>query len=104
ISLRLGDGGGAHGFGAFDRRVAFGFGGSDVGVPLDPRNVGPAHVADVFVFVSDFFYREGDDFQAHFAHVVRAGGAHAVADHFRLLDDLFHRELADNAAQVALHD
>ena len=29
--------------------------------------------------------------------------AHAVAHHLRLLDDLLHRELADDAAQVAFH-
>src|SRR5207253_9345180 len=40
---------------------------------------------------------------SYLAHVVGAGGAHAVADHFRLLDDLFHSELSDDAAQVAFH-
>ena len=103
IGLRLGDSGRAHGFGALDRCVALGFGGGHIGVPLDPRNVGPAHVADVFVFVADFLDRERDDLQSHLAHVVGAGGAHAVADHFRLLDDLFHSELSDDAAQVAFH-
>jgi len=33
-----------------------------------------------------------------------AHGAHAVGDHLGLLHDLFHRELADDAAQVAFHD
>ncbi len=32
-----------------------------------------------------------------------AGAAHAVAHHLRFLDDLFHRKLADNAAQMAFH-
>ena len=43
------------------------------------------------------------DLEAHLVHVVGAGGAHAVGDHLRLLDDLFDRELADDAAQVAFH-
>ena len=103
VGLGLGDGGFAHGFGALDRRVALGFGGGDVGVALDARDVGPAHVGDVLVLVADFLDGERDHFEPHLVHVVGAGGAHAVADHFRLLDDLFHRELADDAAQVAFH-
>ena len=31
-----------------------------------------------------------DHFKAHLVHIVRAGGAHAVAHHFRLFHDLFH--------------
>ena len=34
---------------------------------------------------------------------VGAGGAHAVAHHLGFLHDLFHRKLADDAAQVAFH-
>ena len=88
---------------ALDRGVALGFGGGDVGVALDARDVGPAHVGDVLVLVADFLDGERDDLEAHLVHVVGAGGAHAVADHLRLLHDLFHRELADDAAQVAFH-
>ena len=104
VGLGLGDGGLARGHRAPDGRVALGFGGGHVGVPLDARNVRPAHVGDVLVLVADLFDGEGNHFQAHLVHVVRAGGAHAVADHLGLLDDLFHRELADDAAQVAFHD
>ena len=103
IGLGFGDGGGAHGFGALDCRVALGFGGGHIGVALDAGHVGPAHVADVFVLVADFLDGERDHFQAHLVHVVGAGGAHAVAHHLRLLHDLFHSELADDAAQVAFH-
>jgi len=70
--------------------------------PSDARDVRPPHVGDVFVLVAYFLDREADDFQPHLAHVVGAGGAHAVADHFRLLDDLLDGELADDAAQVDL--
>ena len=103
VGLRLGDGGFARGHGAPDGGIAIGFGGGHVGVALDARHVGPAHVGDVLVLVADFLDGEGNDFQPHLVHVVGAGGAHAVAHHFRLLDDLFHRELADDAAQVAFH-
>ena len=103
IGLCLGDGGRAHGFSAFDRRIALGFGGGHVGVAFDPCDIGSAHVGDVFVLVADFLDGERNDFEPHLVHVVRAGGAHAVADHFRLLDDLFYRELADDAAQMAFH-
>src|SRR6266545_508238 len=41
IGLRFGDGGCAHGLGTLDRGVALGFGGGHVGVPLDPRDIGP---------------------------------------------------------------
>src|SRR5208283_1721850 len=104
IRLRLGDGGGARGFGALDSDVAIGFGGGDFGVALDAGDVRAAHVGDVLVFVADFLQGEADDFKAHLAHVVGAGGAHAVADHFRLLDDLLDGELADDAAKVTFHD
>ena len=75
----------------------------DVGVPLDARDVGPAHVGDVLVLVPDLLDREGDDLEPHLGHVVGAGGAHPVGDHLRLLDDLLDRQLADDAAQVAFH-
>ena len=90
-------------FGALDGGVALGFGGGDVGVALDARDVGPAHVGDVVVLVADFLDGERDHLEAHLVHVVGAGGAHALADHLRLLDDLLDRELADDAAQVAFH-
>ena len=88
---------------ALDGGVAIGFGGGDVGVALDAGHVGLAHVDDVLVLVADFLDGERDHFQAHLVHVVGAGGAHAVGDHLRLLDDFFHRELADDAAQMAFH-
>ena len=103
IGLRFGDRRFARCDGALDGGVALGFGGGYVGVALDAGDVGPAHVGDVFVLVADFFDGEGNDFEAHLVHVVGAGGAHAVADHLGLLDDLFHGELADDAAQVAFH-
>ena len=89
--------------GALDGGVAIGFGGGDVGVALDAGDVGLAHVGDVLVLVADFLDGERNDFQAHLVHVVGAGGAHAVGDHLRLLHDFFHRELADDAAQMAFH-
>ena len=89
--------------GALDGRVALGFGGGDIGVALDARHVRPAHVGDVLVLVAHFLDGERDDFEPHLVHVVGAGGAHAVGHHLRLLDDLFDRELADDAAQVAFH-
>ena len=88
---------------AFDRCIAIGFGGGHVGVALDARHVRPAHVGDVFVLVANFLDGERNDFQAHLVHVVGAGAAHAVGNHFRLLHDFFHRELANDAAQVAFH-
>ena len=103
VRLRFGDGGFALRDGAPDGRVALGFGRGDVGVALDARDVRPAHVGDVLVLVLDFLDGERDHFQAHLVHVVGAGGAHALGHHLRLLDDLFHRELADDAAQVAFH-
>ena len=90
-------------FGAFDRGVAFGFRRGHVGIALDARDVRAAHVGDVFVLVADFLDGEGNHFQAHLVHVVGAGGAHAIAHHLRLLHDLFHRQLADDAAQMAFH-
>ena len=64
---------------------------------------GPSHVGDVFILVADFLEREAHHFEPHLAHVLRTGGTHAAADHFRLFHDLFHRELADDAAQVTFH-
>ena len=103
VGLRLGDGRFARGFGALDGGIAIGFGGGHVGIALDARDVGPAHVGDVLVLVADFLDGERNHFEAHLVHVVGAGGAHAVAHHLRLLDDLFDRQLADDAAQVAFH-
>ena len=103
VGLRLGDRRLAHRFGALDRGVAVGFGRGHVGVALDARDVGPAHVDDVVVLVADFLDRERDDLEPHLGHVVGAGAAHAVGDHLRLLDDLLDGELADDAAQVAFH-
>ena len=71
---------------------------------LDAGYVGAAHVGDVLVFVADLADGEGDDFEAHLAHVVHAGGAHALGYHLGLFDDLLDSELADDAAEVAFHD
>src|SRR6266436_5464154 len=90
-------------FGALDGDVAVGFGSGHFRVSLDARDVGPSHVGDVFIFVAYFLDGEADDFQAHLAHVVCAGGSHAVADHFRLLHDLLHGELADDSTEMAFH-
>ena len=49
------------------------------------------------------FNGEADDFETHLAHVIGAGGAHAIANHFGFLDDLLDGELADDAAEVAFH-
>ena len=103
IGLRLRHRRRPHGFGALDGRVALGFGRCHVGIALDAGDVGTAHVGDVVVLVANFFDGERNHFQAHLAHVVRAGAAHAVAHHLRLLHDLLHRKLADNAAQMAFH-
>ncbi len=103
IGLCLRNGRGACRFGALDGDVAVGFGGGYFRIALDARDVRPAHVGDVFVFVADFFNGEAHDFEPHLAHVVGAGGAHAIANHFRFLHDLLDRELADDAAQVAFH-
>ncbi len=89
--------------GALDGRVALGFGGGHVGVALDAGDIGLAHVGDIFVLVADLFDGEGNDFEAHLVHIVGAGAAHAVADHLGLLDDFFHGELSDDAAQMAFH-
>ena len=107
-ALLIGGGFGYGGFaesdGAADGGVALGFGGGDLGVALDAGYVGAAHVGDVLVFVADLADGEGDDFEAHLAHVVHAGGAHALGDHLGLFDDLLDGELADDAAEVAFHD
>jgi hypothetical protein len=70
----------------------------------DPRDVRPAHVGDVVVLVLDLADRERHDDQAHLVHVVGDVGPHPLGHHLRLLDDLFDRQLADDAPQVALHD
>ena len=103
VGLRLGDGGFALRDGPLDRGIALGFGGRHVGVALDARDIRPAHVGDVLVLVLHFLDGERDHLEPHLVHVVGAGGAHALAHHLRLFDDLFHRELADDAAQVAFH-
>ena len=103
VRRRLGHGSFAQRIGAPDRRVALGFGRGDLGVALDARHVGPAHVGDVLVLVADLLDGERDHFEPHLAHVVRAGGAHPLAHHLRLLHDLLDGELADDAAQMAFH-
>src|SRR6185437_4649231 len=103
IGLGAGDGGCALRFGFFDSRVAFSFGGGNVGIALDAGDVRAAHVGDVLVLIANFLDGERDHFQAHLAHIGGAGGAHAVADHLRLFYNLLHRELADDAAQMTFH-
>src|SRR5271156_1991393 len=103
IGLRFGYGCGALRFGALDGDVSFGFGGGNFRYQLDAGDIGAAHVGDVFVFVADFFNGEAHDVESHFVHVRSAGGTHALADHFRLFDELFDGELADDAAQMAFH-
>src|SRR5271168_2485998 len=103
IGLRFGNGCGALRFGALDGDVALGFGGGNFRYQLDAGDIGAAHVGDVFVFVANFFNGEAHDVEAHFVHVRSAVGTHALADHFRLFDELFDGELADDAAQMAFH-
>src|SRR5580698_7442291 len=103
IGLRLSNGRGACGFRTLDGDVAFGFGGRHFGVTADACDVRTAHIGDVFVFVAHLFNREADYFEALLGHVAGVGGAHAVGNHLRLFDDLFDRELADDAAEVTLH-
>ena len=90
--------------GAANGGVALGFRRGDFSVALDADDVRAPHVGDVFVFVAHLFDGEGDDFEAHLAHVVGTGAAHAIGDHLRLFHYLFDGELADDAAQVAFHD
>ncbi len=90
-------------FRALDGGIALGFSRGNVGVALDPRHVGPAHVRNVLVLVADFLDGERDHFQSHLAHVVGTSRAHAVGDHLRLFHDLLDRELSNDAAQVAFH-
>ncbi len=88
---------------SLDGSVALRFHRSHIGVALDSRHVRLAHVGDVLVLVAHFLDGEGNHFQPHLAHVIGAGGAHTLAHHLGLLHDLFHRELPDDAAQVAFH-
>src|SRR5712664_2174268 len=90
-------------FSALDGDVAVGFGGGHFRVPLDARDVRPPHVGDVFVLVAYFLDREADDFQPHLAHVVGAGGSHAVANHLGFFHNLLYGELADDASKMAFH-
>jgi len=103
VGRGLGDGGLAQRVGAANRGVALGFGRGYLRIALDPRDIGPSHVGDVFVLVAHLANGEADDLKAHLRHVVHAGGAHALGDHLRLLDDLFDGQLADDAAQMAFH-
>ena len=41
--------------------------------------------------------------ETHLAHVVHAGGAHALSDHLGLFHNLFDGQLTDDAAQMAFH-
>ena len=103
IGLRPGDSGGARGFGTPDSGIAFRFGGGNIGIALDAGDIRAAHIGDVFVLVANFLDGERDYFEAHLAHVVRTGGAHAVTHHLGLFYDLLDRQLADDAAQMTFH-
>ena len=103
IGLCFGNCRSPRGFGTLDGDIAIGFGGGHFGIALDAGDVRAAHVGDVLVFVTHFLYGEADDFEAHLAHVIGAGGAHTSADHFRFFDDLLDGELADDAAEMAFH-
>src|SRR5439155_20127278 len=104
IGLRLGDRSFALRQRTLDRVVTISFRGSNIRVTLDARDVGLAHVGDVFVLVTDLFNGEGNHLETHLVHVVGAGGTHAVSNHLRLLHDFFHCELSDDAAQMPFHD
>ena len=103
IGLRFGDGRFAQRDRPPDGSVALGFGGGDVGIALDARDIRTPHIGDVLVLVANFLDGERDHLQPHLVHVIRAGRSHPVGHHLRLLHDLFHRELADDAAQVTFH-
>ena len=90
--------------GAADGGVALGFGTGNLGIPLDARDVGTAHVGDVLLLGANFLNGEGDDFEAHLGHITGAGGAHPVSHHFGLFDDLFDGELANDPAEMTFHD
>jgi hypothetical protein len=98
VRLGLGHGGFPRCHRPPDGGIAVGFGGGHIGIALDPRHVRPAHVGDVVVLVPDLFDGERNHFEPHLRHIVGAGGPHPLAHHLRLLHDLFHRELADDAA------
>src|ERR1700730_18342680 len=103
VRLRFCPGGRALRLGTLDRDVAVRFGCRHFRIALDARNVRPAHVGDVFVFVAHFLQREAHHFEPHLVHVIRARGTHAVGNHFRLLHDLLHGKLPDNPAQMTFH-
>src|SRR5271165_5591768 len=103
VSLRFGYRGGALRFGALDGDVAFGFGSGYFRYQLDARDIRAPHVGDVFVLVANFFDGEAHNVETHFVHIRGARGTHALADHFRLFHQLLDGELADDAAQMALH-
>ena len=88
---------------AADCRVAFSFCSRNLSVAFDARDVGAAHVGDVLVLVADLADGEADHLKPHLAHVVHAGGAHALGDHLGLFHNLFDSQLADDAAQMAFH-
>ena len=103
VRLGSGDSGCARSFGALDGGIAFGLGSGDIRIALDARDIRTSHIGDIFVLVPDFLDGERNHFQAHLAHIASAGSAHAIAHHLRLLDNLFHRKLADYSTQMALH-
>ena len=104
VARSLGDGRFAERVRAADGGIAFRFGRGDLGVAFDAGDVRPTHVGDVFVLVAHLADGEGDDLETHLAHVVGAGGAHALGHHLRLFHNLLNRQLADDAAQVTFHD
>jgi hypothetical protein len=96
--LRFGDRRLAQRNGTPDGRVTFRFGGGNVGIALDAGHIWPPHVGDVLILVAHLFDGERNHLQPHLVHVVGAGGTHPVGNHFGLLHNLFHCELADDAA------
>src|SRR6266576_3691905 len=103
VGLRLRNRSFASRGGPLDGSVSLRFHRSHVRVALDARYVRLAHVGDVLVLVAHFLDGERNHFQPHLAHVISAGGAHTLAYHLGLLHDFFHRELSDDAAQMAFH-
>ncbi|MNS63531.1 hypothetical protein D3C72_966270 [compost metagenome] len=103
VGRGLGLGGLAHGLGLLRGDVTRGFGFHHLGGQLDARHVGTAHVLDVILVVGDLLDREGHDAEAHLVQVLGDVLEHQARHFLGLLHDVLDRQLADDAAQVALH-
>ena len=103
IGLRLGDCGRASRFGPLDHRVALGFGRGDIGIALDARDIGTAHVDDVVVLIADFLDGERNDFQPILVKSLAQVSRMRSPTISGSLTICFHRKLPDDAAQVAFH-